>query len=256
MATHHTPKRPVKSITTTFAIIESISEKGPSGVVELANEIGLSQSTVHSHLSTLVSMGYLIQEDDKYWLGLRFLEHGGSARQGLDFYDAARKELDELCERIDAAIWLHAEEYGRGVIIDHLNRADMVGTREGRVGWRFYLHSTAGGKAILANFSKEDVDAIVDEYGLPRFTDQTITTRDALYSELETIREQGYAINDEETSEGIYSIGAPILYDGEVRGAVSVSDAAHRMRKTSVREEILDALLDTTNQIELRLKYG
>ncbi|THE66334.1 IclR family transcriptional regulator [Salinadaptatus halalkaliphilus] len=255
MTPRSTPNRPIRSVETAFGIVEAISERNGAGVVELAEALDLAQSTVHDHLSTLVALEYVVQEGTEYRLGLKGLDHGVTARNRLSFFDTASEEMHALADDIDEVIWLYTEEYGQSVVIDDANREQGSGYDLARLGWRPPLHCTAAGKAILAHLSDDRIDRIVDHRGLPEQTPQTITTRAELDAELETIREQGYAINDEEHAEGIYAIGSPFVLDGAVLGAVTISGPSYRLSKPTVREPLVEALLDTTNQIELSLTY-
>lgn len=93
----------------------------------------------------------------------------------------------------------------------------------GEIGKRVPLHNIAAGKAILAHLSEERVEEIIGQHGLEEWTERTITDREALFSELETIREQEYARNDGETFEGFRAVASPILHEGELLGSIVVS---------------------------------
>jgi DNA-binding IclR family transcriptional regulator len=117
-----------------------------------------------------------------------------------------------------------------------------------------YLHYSATGKAMLAFMPAERVDWILDEYGLVKRTANTITDRDALLSELETVRENGYAVNREEEIEGIRAVGAPIRTpDGEVLGSVSISGPAHRIQTPEYQSQMVGAITDAANRIEVNI---
>lgn len=255
MAPEHTPNRPIKSVGTTFGIIEAINEMNGAGVVELADHLDLAQSTVHAHLSTLVALNYLTKDEGEYHLGLKLLDHGIQARNETDFFATARQEVQSLANEIDEVAWLYTEEYGRGVVIDGANREKGAKYEVAQIGWRPPLHCTSAGKAILAHLPREKVDWVIDRHGLPEMTNHTITSRKVLFDEFETIRERGYATNDEEQSEGKYALGAPFFRDGDVLGAISISGPSYRLSKPEVHESLVDALLETTNEIELALKH-
>jgi DNA-binding IclR family transcriptional regulator len=119
------------------------------------------------------------------------------------------------------------------------------------------LHSVAAGKSILAHMSEEDVWQIIEDRGLPKITENTITDSETLFEELEMIREQGYSVNDQENLDGLKAIGAPILgADGQVIGALSVSGPTHRMKGEYFESELPDLLLGVVNELELNIAYS
>jgi len=92
---------------------------------------------------------------------------------------------------------------------------------------------------------------------LAQYTDNTISSPERLRDELATIAERGYSLNLEESITGLHAVGAPILDDaGDVRGALSVAGAAHRMSERRCETEISDLVLAATNEVELDMRYG
>ncbi|THE66665.1 IclR family transcriptional regulator [Salinadaptatus halalkaliphilus] len=251
----HTPNRPIKATKTTFEIVDVVADRGTVGVLELAEELDRSKSTIHSHLSTLESLGYLINDEGRYRLSLKWFDHGIRARNERTVFDVATKEIRALAETIDEPVWLYTEDHGRAVVVDAANLDGGDDYKVARVGWRTYLHCTSSGKTILAHLPDETVDEIIARHGLPAETDNTITSRAELERELVTIREQGYATNDEETADGIYALSVPIVLDERVFGAVCISGPAYRLSKPDVQASLLDSLFETVNRIELTYKY-
>jgi DNA-binding IclR family transcriptional regulator len=123
------------------------------------------------------------------------------------------------------------------------------------VGERMYLHTTAAGKAILAEYPEERVDFIVDRTGLPRQTDRTITSREALKRELDGIRQRGYALNRGEDQEGVYAIGQVARKpSGAVLGAISVAGPTYRTKKRRFEERLTSTLDEHIGKLEARLR--
>jgi DNA-binding IclR family transcriptional regulator len=122
------------------------------------------------------------------------------------------------------------------------------------VGEYYYMHSSATGKAILATYSEEKVNEVIDEWGLPAQTKNTITDRDELFTELEEIRSRGYAINDQEITEGLYSVGAVVREpDGSILGGISVGGPAYRLSQDTI-EKAARPLLDAVELLETRIE--
>lgn len=253
MTTKNTPNRPIKATVTTFEIIEALEERKRVGVVELADHLDLAPSTVHSHLSTLASLEYVVQRQGKYCLGMKFLQHGISARKNLGLFEVGESEVDHLAEKTEQTAWLCTEEYGRCAVIYKSTGNNAPGISS-QVGWRLPLHSTATGKAILARMSEKRVNEIIDQHGLERRTNNTVTSESDLFDELAAIRERGYAINDGENHERLQSVAASIVHDEQLIGAVSVTGPS-LFASDERFDSIVEALRETSNQIELLLRY-
>ena len=247
---------PVQATTTAFRIIEALRLRDGAGVSELAAALEMPTSTVHDHLRTLEAAEYLTSEDGVYHVGVRFLELGERARGRMKIYQVAKPEVDELASGTGEHANLMIEEHGRGVFLYKAQGDDAV-QLDTHAGMRVPLHTTALGKAILAHSPSETVDAIVERHGLQQVTDQTITTREALDAELETVRDQGYAFDDEERVKGMRCVAAPVTdAAGAVVGAVSVSGPKSRMLGETYTDELPRMVLRTANVIEVNLTYS
>lgn len=245
----------VKSARTLFAVIEAIEELESTGVSELADHLDLAVSTVHDHLTTLVELGYLQKEDQAYRLGLKFLGLGENARYNLKAYPLVMPYLEKIAEETGESAWFVVEEDGLAVYVAKA-RGEVGVETANRVGRRSLLHYHAGGKAILAHLSRERVEAIVDQHGLPGLTENTITDLPTLFEALEAIREQGYAQNDNEEIVGTRSVAAPILVEDRVLGAISVGGPANRLKGERFQRELPDLVSGITNEIELKVQYS
>lgn len=240
---------------TSFQILEALVDLEGAGVSELASTLGVPKSTTHNHLQTLVQNEYVVRENDTYDVGLRFLRLGEYSRTRNRVFTIARPEIESLATETGELANLNVEEYGRGVFLHRAKGSDAV-HMDTYAGKRVYLHTTAFGKAILAYLSAERVDEIIAQHGLPAVTDRTVTDPDELRAELDTIAERGFAFEREERLEGLCCVAAPIIVSDSVVGAVSVSGPESRMQGTWFTEELPDLIRQTTNVIEVNLRYG
>lgn len=238
-----------------FDIIDYLMKSDGAMISEISNNFGMAQSTVHDHLSTLNSLGYVIKDGNEYWLSLRFLDIGERVRNRRHFYKTAQPELESLADKTEEHASLVVEEHGRGVLVETIRgeKAVQIDTHNGM---RIRLHTTAPGKAILAYLPEPRIRKIVDEYGLPQMTPNTITDRKQLYDELEEIQECGYALDREERIQGMQSVAVPITDRSDtIRGAISVYGPSNRIESERFTEAIPDMLLRSANIIELNLNY-
>ncbi|WP_436926183.1 IclR family transcriptional regulator [Halosimplex amylolyticum] len=249
----HDPK--IRATAVSFRIFDCLKDHDGLTLTELVEELDKPTSTVHDHLQTLTDLGYLVREGDKYVISMKFLELGGYARTRSRLCRIAESEIRDLALDVGDHANLMVEENGLGVFL--LKRkgdeALALDTFEGK---RVHLHTTALGKSMLAYMGEDRFDRIIEDRGLPAATENTITDEGELRAELDAIREQGYATDDEERLEGIRCVAAPIRTTGdEVVGAVSVSGIKSRMRGDHFRERVPQKVLSTVNVVEVNLRH-
>jgi DNA-binding IclR family transcriptional regulator len=252
----HEAKNPVQSAVNTLNVVEALRDLDGAGVSELAAHLDAPKSTVHNYLATLEQEEYVVNEAGTYRVGLRFLELGAHARDRRELFSVAGPEVERLAAETGELANLLVEEHGRGTYLRRVRGENAVRVRA-RVGTRVPLHTTALGKAILAFTPRERVEAILDRHGLERATPDTVAGREALYDELEAVRERGHALDDEERLEGLRCVAAPVLStDDRVLGAVSVSGPSSRIRGARFREELPCEVEEAANVVELNVTYS
>ena len=252
---HANDDPPIKSTAFSFDLLEAIHDRGEATLPESVGECDVPKSTVHDHLATLTRMGYLVNEDGSYRLSLRFLNFGGGVRSRFRFFQVAESKVRELANETGEHANLMVEENGKGVFLYKVKGSDSVNL-DTYEGMEVYLHTTAMGKAILAELPAEKRAAIIDRHGLPAATENTITDRDELADEIDRIRERGYAIDNEERIQGIRCVAAAISTDDRVVGGLSISAPRRRMSDERFEETIPVEVLRTANIIEVNLQHS
>ncbi|WP_436348274.1 IclR family transcriptional regulator [Natronorubrum sp. FCH18a] len=256
--TTDTPSRRIKSVKRACALLMYLREVGPSTVTELATEFNLSAGTVHAYLATLREAGFVKQEENEYALGPELLPLGEHVRIEHSLYQAARGEVDRLAYATGGVAHLLTEYDGQLLVLYEAFGENAIGRdfhAQKRDQPQEHTHCTAGGKAILARFPERRVRMIAAEHGLPKFTENTVTDLSELVDELAEIREQGYAINDQEQMRGIRAVGAPVIDSrGGIIGAVSVSGAASNWRGSYFRDELPELVTRAATNIEINLQ--
>lgn len=251
----NTQQGEVKSVYRAMDIVEQIRELDGATLTELTEQNNLAKSTIHGYLTTLHKAGYLTKEQGVYDVGTKFLRLGEHSRTRRQEYTMAAEKVRNIAEKTDERAQFVIEEQGRGVFLYCVSGDNAVKTGSG-TGKRMFLHSTSAGKSILAHLPQSRVESILDEWGLPAVTSNTITDRDELFEELSEIRDRGYAFNNEENIEGLHAVGAPLVLEGQgVIGALSISGPTHRMKGDLFKRELPDLLLGTINELELNIAY-
>lgn len=229
--------RHVKSVQTGFRIVHVLQDHDGATLNELAERLGLAKSTVHNYLSTLESMGYVVNQEGTYRLGLRFLTHGMAAKSGLNTREAVEETLSELAGEVSQPVWWITEEFGRGIFVDNAVPADCRRIY-GRTGKRSYLHTHAPGKAILAVLPEDDREEILEYHGLPVHTTRTVEDRSELAAQLAAIRDQGYAFSDGEAVLGVQSVGVAFEAPGGRWNALGVFGYSHDLGDERLEEDV------------------
>jgi len=226
------------------------------GISALAARLGLAKSTVHRLATTLVEYDFLEQNRDtgKYRLGLALFELGTLVRRKMDAASEAQGEIHVLAESSRETVQL--------AILDHLSVL-YIRIRESRqavrmssgLGSRSPAYCTSVGKALLAYQPMEIVQQVIDN-GLKAYTDKTITDPAALLVELASIRQKGFAIDDEEIEVGLRCVAAPIRdHSGQVTAAISVAAPVQRMSRKTVTSTI-PSVMAAAEAISRRLGYN
>lgn len=245
----------VRTTVTMFEIIEAIKEEKTATITGLASELGYAKSTVYRHLKTLGELGYVVEDEEGYRVGLRFLDLGQQARRNHRGYSLAREKVEELAETTGERVQFIVEEHGEAVYLHRASGEHAVHTDSG-IGSRIPLYATATGKAILAAMNDTDRFEMIERVRLAPITESTITERERLLEELETIRNRGYSYNRQENLEGLNAVAVPVTGpDGDVLGALGVSGPTHRLTGDWFEDELPSLLLGAANELELNIAH-
>lgn len=204
---------------------------------EICQRTQFPRSTTHRLLASLRDVGLLdqVKERDKYRLGLKLFELGNTALASFDIYREAATIVDSLRRMTGHTVHLAIFDGFRAVVIRRAETSLETGIPSTFVE-NAPAHCTSVGKAILAWQPLPVIERFVSA-GLQKFTPDTISTSEALYQELERIRDQGYAIDDGEHQPGLRCVGAPIRNEhGQVFAGISASGPAWKLPNSYLPE--------------------
>ncbi|MFB6070614.1 MAG: IclR family transcriptional regulator [Halanaeroarchaeum sp.] len=245
----------IQSVGRAFRIVDELAENGGMRGSTIAEHLDMPASTVHDYLQTLMETGYVTKTDERYRTSTRFLEVGQRHRHRLDIVRAGEDELDTVAEETDEHVTMMVEENGQGVLIAIREGANAV-SLFAYPGARMPLHATAPGKAILAHTSADRVEDLIERHGLVAVTDRTVTDRDVLFDQLETIEGRGYAVDDGERIAGMVCIAAPVLDKADrIRGSLCVCGPSSRIDAERQRA-IADVVRRSANVVQVNLDYA
>jgi IclR family acetate operon transcriptional repressor len=201
---------------------------------EIARLTGLNKNTVFRVLYTLAEHDYVVKHGHDYELGPRAADLGSNKLRRRDLLAIAGPELDALREQFGETVNLGVLD---GI---HIRYVDVRESHHRfrlaeRVGGSDFLHSTALGKATLALLPFDEVRRLLKKQGMPQQTPSTITGVSAFKSELDAVREQGFALDRGESMEGAFCIAVPVVNaKGEPVAAISISGPTTRFSEAVV----------------------
>lgn len=236
------PKGFVNSVGKADQIIDAFKLRDELSITELSEMLGYYPSAIHRFVTTLEYLGYVERnpENGKYRLGLKFLELGYLVFDRMDLRQRVRPVLKDLAgisgETANLAIFDGRVE---GIVfIDQIESPRDI-TMRLRVGRQAQLHATALGKVILAHLPDDKIQEILQTARFPKLTENTITDPEELRQQLNVIRQNGFAVDDQEAVEGAKCIAAPVRdHTGQIVAAVSVSALANRINSDNMRDTV------------------
>ena len=250
-------ERLIQSIERAADILELFLTSDPEqSIKEISNRLNLSKSTVHGIIKTLEHRGYLEQNSDnlKYRLGIKLFELGNYVGKNLDIGRIARPIIKGLVEELNETVHLVTLQRDELIYIEKVEGPSAL-TIYSHIGKRAPFHCTGVGKAILSQLSEEEVDRILSSVSMEAFTEFTMTNIEEIKSILPTIREQGYAFDDEEIELGLKCIAAPI-FNHQGKAIASISCAAPKMRLDEERlPKVIEGIKHAAAEISRQLGY-
>lgn len=246
---------PSSAVDRALSILEMLSEHG-EGLTNshISHRLDIPKSSASYLLRTLEHRGYLRREHStgKYHLGLKVLSLTRNVLTGLDIRNLARPVLGWLVERCRLTAHLAVLDHGQAVYVEKAEAPSFI-KMDTWVGRRMDVHSTSVGKALVSSLSKAEVEAILREHGLRKRTPKTISVPARFLRELEKVRLQGYALDDEENSLGVRCVAAPVFDSlGAVQAAVGVSATTSQLNKTTL-PRIADLVQEAARKISRQL---
>ncbi|MFP8953510.1 IclR family transcriptional regulator [Natrialbaceae archaeon A-arb3/5] len=247
--------RRIQSVEIAFTVLDAVRKNDNPSITALADELGHSKSTIHSHLQTLESEEIIVRDGNGYRLSLQGLDMANDVRDQVANYDVIVDEVDELAEETSEIVQFGLEEHGQ-VSYLYKARGNQAVETASRPGRKQPMYSTSLGKAILAFLPAERQETIISETTFTPKTPNTITDPDSLFEDLETITERGYAIDDEENIEGLRCIAAPVRNGQTVLGAISITGPVSRITDDYLHGELSESVQRAANVIELNTKFS
>jgi IclR family pca regulon transcriptional regulator len=245
----------VQSLARGLAVIRAFDAGSPELTLsDVARKTGLTRAAARRFLLTFSDLGYVRTDGRLFALSPRVLELGYAYLSSLTLPDVAEPHLERLVNEVHESASVSVLDGGDVVYVARVPTSQIMRVTIS-IGTRFPAYATSMGRVLLAGLPDDRLDDYLASITLRAFTSQTITTEAALRDELKRVREQGWALNNQELEDGLRSIAAPIRdHAGRVTAAVNIAAPAGRTSAGRATAVLLPRLLAAAAQIEADLR--
>ncbi len=225
-------------------------------MTQISGLLDLPPSSVHHMVATLLPHDYIAQDPDtkKYSLGFRFLEISRRILDNLDIRKIAHPHLEVLRRESQEAVHLAMLRGDKVVYIDKLDTPGGLSLAT-YVGFATDPHAAAGGKVLLAGLNDDAVKGIYKKKTLKGYAKNTITRLPALMAELAKIRNQGYAVDNEEYYKGVRCVAAPVRSGGQVVASISVTGSIFTITPGRIEKELAPTVVKAADSVSAELRW-
>jgi DNA-binding IclR family transcriptional regulator len=249
----------VQSLERALTLLNKLSEY-PDGIQisRLAEQVGLTKSTVHRLLATLTNMNYTIkdEETDKYKIGLQVLFLSRNLINNINVVTIAKPFLEKLCQEVNETIHLCIEDRGEVIYIDKIESNQTI-RMYSRIGSRAPIYCTAVGKVLLSGMDKDKKNETISKMKFIPKTPTTITSKEEFLEEIEKVDSQGYALDNSENEASLMCIAFPIFdHNGKIIASFSVSGPNNRVTPELIETTLIGKMKQCSIEISRNLGYS
>ena len=242
-----------------FEIIECLANHNnePQRLQDLAEKLSMNTSTVLRFLNSLKNCGY-VQQDNvslRYSLTLKLCALANKISSNIRLFEIAKPVMSEISDLAGETVCLAIEQDDSVVYIGSVQNSSKILSTMQRIGNRAPMHCTGIGKVLLMDKSPQEIRQFISQTGLVAFTRHTITSEDQLLEELQKVKTNGHAFDNEECEIGARCVSLPVRdYTGKVVAGISITGTVYRLSDEKIRA-ILPAFKEKADQISRLLGY-
>jgi DNA-binding IclR family transcriptional regulator len=246
----------IRAVERALDVLMCFSSQTPAlSMTQISEMVGINKSTVHRLLATLEGKRFVERDPvtGAYRPGIRFLQIAFLTLEHNDLRRLAAPFLNALCEQYRENINLSVLDDTEVIYLDVIESPQRV-KLAAATGQRLPAFCTASGKAMLAFLPEEKVRDILAR-GMPAYTQNTRTSVEAFFEEIQHTRERGYAISEQEFEDGINAIAAPIC--NHAIASVSIAGPAYRLtreRMIEIGPELVATVKNIAKEVERAVK--
>lgn len=242
----------VNALARGLSVIESFGpERTRQTLADVARATGLNRATARRLLYTLLELGYVDLEGNRFALNSRALRLGYAYLSSLSFWELAQTRMDQLADQ-------HGESWALGVLEGHdvvfvarVQSARQLMAINLNIGSRLPVHASGTGRVLLSGLSDQELMRYLRALGpLEARTPHTLTTSDSILAKVQEARRQGWTISNQEYEYGLLSLAVPVKDDrGRVIAGLNVGSHVSRIRPEDMCERFLEPLLQAAADI-------
>lgn len=248
----------VQSIERALNLLKTLSNY-PEGIqiTRLSEQVGMTKSTTHRLLSTLVNMHYVTKdaETDKYKLGTEIIYLSRNLLSNMNVINVAKPYLEKLSRDVNETVHLCIADHGQIMYVDKIESNRPV-RMSSQIGSRAPMYCTGIGKVLLSGMPEHQYEEIVSKTEFVLHTPQTVKNKEELFEQVQRAKELGYALDDVEKEDGLRCIAAPIYdFSGMIIASFSISGPAIRITKELIENTLVERVRITSQEISRNLGY-
>ena len=243
----------LQTVERALMVLEIISVQ-PKSQKELEEATGFNRSNVRRLVFTLMNKGYIEKDTSgKYTLGLKVVELSSIRLNQVELKTEAAPLLRELSLKTNQVCHMGIYSEGEVVYIEKIQPVNSI-SMYSSIGVRIPVYLSSMGKVLLSQFDDEKVQRILQSTHMEKRTKNTHTDVESVLDEVRLVRKNGYAVDNEETEDHIFCIGAPV-YDYRKRLMAARSTTGNNKEYLSVDSGIIDLVKNTADEISKRIGY-
>jgi IclR family transcriptional regulator, pca regulon regulatory protein len=246
----------VQSLARGLSVISCFSERRPAMTISaVAEETGLSRATARRVLHTLQQLDLVATDGDVFRLTPRVLSIGYAYLSSLELPELAHPHMEQLVAQVRESSSLAVLDGADIVYVARVPTKRIMSVAI-TVGTRLPAFATSMGRALLADRTPAEVEELLGTGPLPRLTSRTVGTVAELRKVLDRVRDDGFALTDQELEDGLRSIAVPVRdARGVAQAALNVAAHAGRVSARSMVEEFLPPLREAARRIETDVRH-
>lgn len=228
----------VQALQRGIVLLGVLARDDKATLTELALATGMPPSTAHRLLMTLQAHGYTdFDEATNMWMvGVEAFRTGNSFLRRTKVAEAAREIMRDLVAQTGETANLAVADEGEVVFLSQVECPNPI-RASFPAGARTPMHASGIGKAMMATLERAEVERLLQKTGLSEFTQNTLTSPGALFDDLATIKQRGWALDDEERHPGMRCVAAPVFnHYAEAVAGLSISGPVTRFTNDAVGE--------------------
>ena len=247
----------IPSVNRTINIIRYMSDHREGvGQSELIAALGYPENSIFRILKTLAVQGLVrkIEGSSKFVLGDEFCLFGFKTANRYSLMDVAMPIMQKLAQKTRETVQLFTNYQGNAMMIHQIESVESLKV-VGQIGSLYEMHCSSPGKVMLANMQEEEFDNVINTYGTTPRTTRGSASIYAIRKELEEVKKNGYAIDDQEYQTGLRCIAAPVHnYLGQVIAALNISGPDSRINNNTM-QMVIEFVTDAAREISTKLGY-